>query len=286
MNEDNDKPEQENTEQETPATPPPLEHAQPGFSYAQPQPEPPVEPGKPIQEYLNFSSLLSHLLKRPMDVLATMESKKAVPWAPLLTLAFCCLLIFGLVIGTFSAGTQLWAAPLKIMGGVAFSAIICLPSLYIFSCLAGIESRFQTISGLLASAISLIALLLVGFAPVIWLFSTSSDSLPFFGFLCLALWLICLGFGFRFISNAAKILGAKNGFHLKVWCTVFLLVTLQMPVTLRPIIGQSDEHKLLNLEEKKFFLTHWGEQITGDFDRPEHSSRNIKYNDSDNPLQR
>jgi len=197
-----------------------------------------------------------------MDFVATIEKNSAVPWLPLAIIATICLSLFGLVVGAFSAGDQLWAAPLKIVGGTTFAAIICLPSLYIFASLSGIEARFQTLAAILSSCIAITSLLLVGFAPVVWLFSTSSDSAVFFGFLCLTLWLICLTFGFRFITRAAKILGTGNAPHLGVWCGVFLIVTLQMPTTLRPIIGTPGvDEKLLTLDEKKFFLVHWGEQF-------------------------
>ena len=36
---------------------------------------------------------------------------------------------------------------------------------------------------------------------------------------------------------------------------VFILVTLQLSTSLRPILGRSD--KFLTLDEKKFFLQHW-----------------------------
>src|SRR5215471_16198058 len=49
--------------------------------------------------------------------------------------AIVCSLIYGVVVGTFSKGDQLWAAPVKICCGLLISAIICLPSLYIFTCL-------------------------------------------------------------------------------------------------------------------------------------------------------
>ncbi len=43
-----------------------------------------------------------------------------------------CLLLYGLVMGSFSGGVQWWAAPAKLVGGTLLSAVICLPSLYIF----------------------------------------------------------------------------------------------------------------------------------------------------------
>ncbi|MGJ8671948.1 hypothetical protein [Rubritalea sp.] len=212
-----------------------------------------------ITEPLNFSLIVSALLKRPLDLLATMEENHSLPWKPLMALSTLCLLIFGLVVGAFSGGTQFWAAPLKIVLGLGFGALICLPSLYIFSCLSGIRANFQTILGLLLCAIALLSLLLTGFAPVAWLFSTSSDSIAFFGFLCLALWLICLSFSFKLITKAALHLGIKSTHHLKVWMIVFTLVTLQLPTTLRPIIGNSDD--LFHFNEKKFFIHHWLEQL-------------------------
>src|SRR5262245_52686083 len=51
----------------------------------------------------------------------------------MLLMAVLCSLVYGLVVGAFSMGTQLWAAPLKIAGGMLFAALICLPSLYIFA---------------------------------------------------------------------------------------------------------------------------------------------------------
>ena len=224
------------------------------------QPQPQNEPTPPkhvsvIQEPLTFSTLLNALLKRPIDLIVTIHTKQQLPWLPLLLLSFICLATFGLVIGAFSGAEQLWLAPTKIVLGLSFGAMICLPSLYIFSCLSGIDVKFQTVFGLLLCAISLLSLLLVGFAPVVWLFSTSSGSILFFGFLCTALWLICLGFGFKLIGKASKHLGMSSSFHLKVWMAVFTLVTLQLPTTLRPIIGKSE--KIINFDEKKFFLQHW-----------------------------
>ena len=227
--------------------------------------EKPSTPAKPvtlIDEPLTFSCLLNALLKRPIDLIATIHTKQTLPWKPLLLLSIICLGIFGLVIGAFSGAEQLWRAPAKIILGLSFGALICLPSLYIFSCLSGIDVKFQTVFGLLLCAISLLSLLLVGFAPVVWLFSTSSGSTLFFGFICTVLWLICLGFGFKLIGKASQHLGMTSSLHLKVWMAVFTLVTLQLPTTLRPIIGGSDN--ILNFSEKKFFLSHWLEPVEAD----------------------
>src|ERR1043166_5848990 len=52
----------------------------------------------------------------------------------LMVVALLCALVYGVVVGTFSMHDQLWIAPVKVAGGMLDSALICLPSLYIFAC--------------------------------------------------------------------------------------------------------------------------------------------------------
>jgi len=182
----------------------------------------------------------------------------------LLMITLVSLGIFGIVLGMFSGGTQLWAAPLKVIGGVFFSAFICLPSLYIFGALGGMDAKIQHIGGLMLTFLAITSLLLVGFAPVVWLFSTSSNSIVFFGFLSLCIWTLSLLFGLRIVNRASRSMGGKKGIHLHIWAIIFIMVTLQMTTTLRPIIGTPTSDDLINTEEKRFFLTHWF-QVMNDF---------------------
>ena len=209
----------------------------------------------------SFSNLLSKLLRKPLSIFHELETKDVLWKIPitLILISVVSLTVFGLVVGTFSWGNQIWAAPLKIVSGLMFSALICLPSLYIFTCIGGLEARFSTVVGMLCSIVALSGLLLVGFAPVVWLFSVSSTSSVFIGFMLLALWMICVGFGFNLVFCAGKAMGMTNTGHLLVWCFIFLLVTVQMTTTLRPIVGKSES--LFNFEEKKFFLQYWSEEL-------------------------
>lgn len=221
---------------------------------------PQAKPAGPDPDYVamegsGFSQILSHLLRKPMSVVYSFNHEGKSPASALLLITLVCLAIFGFVIGIFSAGDQLWAAPVKVIGGVLFSALICLPSLYIFGSLGGMDAKIQHVIGLMLTFVAITSLLLVGFAPVVWLFSTSSNSSVFFGFLAITIWIVCLIFGLRVIMRASQCMGGGQGGHLKLWIIVFILVTLQMTTTLRPIIGKSDE--LINLEEKHFFLGYW-----------------------------
>jgi hypothetical protein len=167
-------------------------------------------------------------------------------------------LIYGFVVGTFSMGTQLWAAPVKVAGGMLFSALICLPSLYIFSCLSGSHARLGEVIGLFAGLLMLMTLLLIGFAPVAWLFSQSTQYLPWMGALHLLFWLLATCFGIRFLFHGFKHSQARPNGALGAWSIIFMLVMLQMTAALRPLVGTADT---LLPTEKKFFLAHWADSL-------------------------
>lgn len=248
---------------------------QPPTLPAHPQSPPHVPPNQPAPtgpdpDYqamgeTGFSHILNHLLKKPLSVIHELKHGARSPLPALLIITLASLGVFGLVLGMFSAGAQLWAAPVKVVGGVLFSGLICLPSLYIFGSLGGMDAKVQHIAGIMLTFLAITSLLLVGFAPVVWLFSTSSNSLVFFGFLCLAIWIVCLLFGLRVIARASKSMGGGRGGHLNIWAVIFMMVTVQMTTTLRPVIGKSDS--FLNLEEKRFFMHYWFEVMEGEGDK-------------------
>ena len=170
--------------------------------------------------------------------------------------AVICAVIYGVVVGTFTGGMQLWAAPVKIAAGLMISALICLPSLYIFTCLSGSQARLVEVCGLLAGLVLLMTLLLIGFAPVAWIFSQSTDSPVWMGTLHLIFWFIATIFGLRFLETGFSHSHARSlaGFH--TWVIIFLLVAVQMTTALRPILGKSETFLPV---KKQFFVAHWGE---------------------------
>jgi len=169
--------------------------------------------------------------------------------------AFCCI-VYGLVVGTFAGGQQLWAAPAKIAVGMLISGLICLPSLYIFSCLSGSPVRLVQVFGFLAGLLALSAILLIGFAPVAWVFSASTQSVVGMGALHLVFWIVATWFGLRFLTAGLKQFAPKSTDGVKVWAIIFILVQLQMMTALRPLIGTSDT---LLPQQKKFFIAHWAD---------------------------
>jgi len=185
----------------------------------------------------------------------------------MLFVSVVCALVYGVVAGTFSGGMQLWAAPVKIAAGLMISAAICVPSLYIFACLSGSQARLAEVCGLLAGLLMLMTILLVGFAPVAWIFSQSTESVGWMGALHLGFWLVATLFGLRFLKNGFSHTGAKSEAGVNVWIVIFLLVALQMTTAMRPIIGKADSF-LPPPTDKKFFVGYWLENL--DNNAPKH----------------
>lgn len=212
----------------------------------------------PMVKGTGLGSALESLLKHPGAALYEF-TQGTRSWAlsrSLLLIMVTGLALFGLAAVDLTRGIQWWATPLKLIAGLLLSALLCLPSLYIFSCLSGLEIRFKAVIGLLLASLSLSSLLLAGFTPVIWVFSQSSDSLTFMGAVMILTWSISLFFGFKSLSNSARAIGMKQSLHLRLWMFIFMVVTFQMSCALRPLLGPANTFLPT---QKKFFLQHWGE---------------------------
>jgi len=205
----------------------------------------------------NFLAAIEALLRQPRRVMFQLRqpgSGRLI--AAMLFVSIVCSLIYGLVVGSFSGGAQWWAAPVKVSAGLLISALICVPSLYIFTCLSGSQARLVEIFGLLAGLLMLMTILLIGFAPVAWLFSQSTQSITWMGALHLLFWFISTCFGVRFLQAGFSHSNARSNGGLHVWVVIFMLVAIQMTTALRPILGTSDTFLPT---EKQFFLTHWSD---------------------------
>jgi hypothetical protein len=197
------------------------------------------------------------ILRQPRRVIFLLRQPQSRPLlAVMLWVTVLGSLGYGVVVGTFSMRPQLWAAPVKITAGLMISALICLPSLYIFACLSGSQARLVEICGLVAGLLMLTTLLLIGFAPVAWLFSQSTQSVAWMGALHLAFWLISTFFGLRLLQAGFAHSQARSQAGLYTWVIIFILVVLQMTTALRPIVGKANTFLP---KEKMCFVTYWGE---------------------------
>jgi hypothetical protein len=235
------------------STPPPLPPPYQPPPYPPPPPEDPAERA-PINGAAAAIESILRQPKRVMHALRQPDAGRVI--AAMVIVAAVCALVYGLVVGTFSRGTQLWIAPLKIAGGMLIASVICLPSLYIFGCLSGSRARFSEMAGLVAGLLLLTTLLLIGLAPVAWLFSESTSSVCWMGALHLIFWGVATVFGLRFLGAGFAATQEKSQEGLRVWAVIFVLVCLQLTTALRPIIGKSEAPLPA---EKKFFIKHWAD---------------------------
>jgi hypothetical protein len=225
-----------------------------------PQP-PPFFPGEPtpptpasLPDKLDLRAILEALLRSPKELVQRLADPGNGALGRFIGIAVVSMLVFGVVLGSFAMHEQLWAAPLKITLGLLIAGLICFPSLYIFSCLAGSRAGASQLAATLAGMLALAGLLLLGFAPAVWIFTQATNAFGFMGVLAVAPWLVALAFGVRFLRTAIGLTGATGKVPINVWSCIFLLVTLQMTTSLRPILGR--EAYFLT-DEKKFFIQHW-----------------------------
>ncbi len=244
-------------------TPPPVppqiaQESLRGYGYT-PAPNPSRQPlgenPEDRQAIGGIAAAIETILRQPRRVMFQLRQPGAGKLiAAMLFISVVCSLIYGVIVGSFSGHEQWWAAPAKIAGGLLISTIICLPSLYIFACLSGSQARLVEIVGMISGLLTLMTILLIGFAPVAWLFSQSTNHVCWMGFLHLAFWGISTIFGIRFLATAFVHSNARSNAGLGTWIIIFMLVALQMSTALRPIVGRAETPLPT---EKKFFLMHW-----------------------------
>ncbi len=220
----------------------------------------PVAPPMPLSHDAGPGLLLDSLLKRPAQLIELVCSgKNSRFWLMFLAVSLVAFAAFGLVVGSFYGGPQYLVSPLKICSGELLSLVICFPSFYIFASLSGISVSLRALAGVFLSMFALTGLLLLGFTPVAWVFSQSTESVNFIGAMYLVFWLIATLFGLRLLNYMTVSQNAAERIHLKVWTVIFLLVSLQMTTALRPIIAKSDQWVPT---EKKFFIAYWLDNLT------------------------
>jgi hypothetical protein len=201
--------------------------------------------------------IVDALLKHPDRAVYEIVKGRRAPICLLLFLVSAvCMAAYGLAMATFAGGPQLWMVPAKLVVGSLLSALICLPSLYILTSLAGGNQSLDETLGLLLVCLALSGILLVGFAPITWIFAQSTNTVSFMGTLHLTFWLIGTILGLRLLATALRFLNKRRMGILTLWCFVYVAVALQMTTTLRPLVGGFQGYEL---QGRKFFLTHWGD---------------------------
>lgn len=221
---------------------------------------PDIEAGKiNLSDKVSPINMVEVLLKNPGAWFEQVTIGKI--YRSIVILAFIsitCYLGYSFIVGSYSGHAQWLGAPAKIISGTLLSILLCYPSLYIFACLSGANINPGKTMALFASGMTISAILLIGFAPVSFVFTFAIQSPFFMGAVHLIAWGISMYFGITHINNGLRQMSCNNTKLIKAWGTILIITMLQMTVTLRPILGES-EHFLNS--EKLFFIEHWMNNI-------------------------
>lgn len=170
-------------------------------------------------------------------------------------------LLYGAVAGLFQGGSQILVAAFKAPIIVAMALALCLPSLYVFSALAGARWSKKRLVATVSGFAATLGLLLAALLPIAWLFSVSSRYLASAVWVHVLMWGISLVFGWRFLGRALKESGAGGGMVL--WLFLFGFVSLQVATFVRPVLWRAPKEPLFE-QGKMFFLEHFGNVLDHD----------------------
>lgn len=220
------------------------------------KPRLPAVPDVVISEPESMLQAFDELLKQPAMTVSRAASPRVAIW--LLGGALLSTSLYGAAAGFFQGGTAILLPMLKAPLILAFSLLLCLPSLYIIGSMLGARLSAPRFRVAVAGFAGMIGLLMIGLMPIVWLFSVSSRSLAFVATLHVLLWVICVAFAARFLGLALRESGAQAGPIL--WVVLFLIVSLQVATFLRPVLWYEPGAPLFRAE-KLFFVEHYNRLI-------------------------
>jgi hypothetical protein len=209
-----------------------------------------------IPQPRSLAGVFNELLIRPLAFLdRARDGGQASPFR-MVAVSALCYALYGAAAGFFQGGGQILVAALKAPLIILFTLSLCLPSLYVFSAVAGAEWTRRSFLAVLAGFAGTLALVLLALLPVNWLFSSSSRHLTTATLLQFFLWLIALGLAWRFLRQGLQTTGARGGMVL--WLLLFCVVSLQAATVLRPVLSRKPGDAVF-VSGKKSFLEHFGD---------------------------
>lgn len=196
----------------------------------------------------------NELLIQPLGIVQRAREGRPGASFGLLAGAFAGYALYGAAAGFFQGGSQILVAALKVPLILGMTFLLCLPSLYVFTSMAGARWTRKTFLAAVSGFAGTLALLLLALLPIAWLFSVSSRYLGSIVWLHVLLWGLVLLLGWRFLGRALAATGAEGG--TVFWLLLFLIVSFQVATFLRPVLWSDPGKPLFRFQEKMFFMEH------------------------------
>ena len=155
--------------------------------------------------------------------------------------------LYGAVMGSTHSLWQTLSSAVKLPLLFLATLVVCSPTLYFFNLIFGSNQSLAQNFTLILTAITVTAVLILSFAPIVLFFLLTTNHYQFFKLLNVGVFAISgivgvvfLTQGMRVVSNAGKSgeVGARARRNVvRLWVLIYAFVGSQMAWTLRPFIG-------------------------------------------------
>jgi len=154
------------------------------------------------------------------------------------------LALYGAVMGSTHSLWQALSSAVKLPILFLATLVVCSPTLYFFNLIFGSNQSLTQNFALILTAITVTAVLLLSFAPIVLFFLLTTSHYQFFKLLNVGVFTVAGIVGVTFLSQGMRLVSAsgKEGAGarrnvLRLWILVYAFVGSQMAWTLRPFIG-------------------------------------------------
>jgi hypothetical protein len=212
---------------------------------------------------VNFDVLMQLLRDRSLFLSEIEEGKqldKKIISLLLYSSAFFAL--YGAIIGSTHGWLQMLSSGFKLPALYLLTLLICLPTLYFLDIILGSKRTFTQYVTLLLASMSMISVMLFGFAPVTLFFRLSMNDYSFFLLLNIVIFAITGIIGIKFFDRAMVSLIERESESslnrqklIKFWLILYGFVGSQLGWTLRPFFGAPERPFALFREiESNFYV--------------------------------
>jgi hypothetical protein len=154
---------------------------------------------------------------------------------------------YGFVAGVSVGGWQILYDPVKMPWILIFTLLLCLPSLYVFSCYLGSRLDLLQTCALAFNSTAVVSTILIGFAPITWFFMFTAPGSHHFAVLVNVIVFTIAGFfGIQFLSRGVHALNRELEERkamervVRWWVVLYAVVGAQMAWLLRPYFTPTD----------------------------------------------
>lgn len=154
------------------------------------------------------------------------------------------LALYGAVLGSTHSLWQAFSSAFKLPVLFLATLMVCAPTLYFFNLIFGSNQSLSQNVAIMLTAITVTAVVLLSFAPIVLFFLLTSSNYQFFKLLNVGVFSVAgivgvlfLAQGMRFVATSES--GGTNTrmMVVRLWIIVYAFVGSQVAWTLRPFIG-------------------------------------------------